>query len=105
MPKYLKERSTRFVWPVLLFGIMSKKFSRRKMLAVSGKAAVLSVFVPRLSFAGKKQPLTGMLQGGDAVMRQTAQQILADGGNAADAVAAAILVAMVRAPSQCAIGA
>ncbi|MBM3891541.1 MAG: hypothetical protein FJ388_20710, partial [Verrucomicrobia bacterium] len=84
--------------------IKSMLLSRRELLKLAGAAAVGSVCAPRLLPAA--EPATGGL--GYVVGEKTGEKIgmkvLAEGGNAVDAIVAAALTAAVAAPASAGIG-
>ena len=84
---------------------MSKRYSRREMLRLTGQAAVATALTSRLGFAAEDR--TAALRGvvvGNPVAAQVGETILAAGGNAVDAIVAAALTAAVTAPHMCGIG-
>lgn len=84
---------------------MSKSYTRRQMLRLSGQAALLAGLVPRLC-RGEKPSATaaGLVIVSDTTAAQVGNKVLADGGNAIDAAAAAALTACVVAPQSCGPG-
>src|ERR1043166_262823 len=84
---------------------MKSKVNRRRMLGLTGRAAMAATLTPRISFAAtsKGSPPAGAIVG-EPTAAKIGAQILADGGNAVDAIVGAALVAAVVSPHNCGIG-
>ena len=84
---------------------MAKAYSRRTMLGIAGRAALLAGAAPWVCRAEKSAAISaGIVIAGDVTAAQAGQQVLADGGNAVDAAAAAALTACVVAQASCGAG-
>jgi len=81
---------------------MSLRHDRRSFLAVTGGALSAAAIQQKLCAAAP--PASGGLVVGHPEANETGMRILADGGNAVDAIVAAALVAGVVAVSRCGIG-
>ena len=82
-----------------------KRYTRREMLRLTGQAAALAGLLPRIC-RGEKAPgvSTGVVIAADATAAQVGNKVLADGGNAVDAAAAAAFTACVVAAVSCGPG-
>jgi gamma-glutamyltranspeptidase/glutathione hydrolase len=78
--------------------------TRRRMLRLTGQTVLSAALFPRPLFAAEPKPPTSGAIAGEATAARVGRQILADGGNAADAVVAAALVACVVSPHNCGVG-
>lgn len=78
--------------------------SRRRLLKLAGAAAAGSVCVPRLLRAAAPAENERGCVLGQPAGEQVGMSVLADGGNAIDAIVAAALAAAVAAPNQTGIG-
>ena len=86
---------------------MQKRLSRRRMLRVTGQLVAAGALGAGCSLAATRKPPAPGKRGfvvGDPVGAQVGERVLADGGNAVDAVIAAALVSCITAPSRCGIG-
>src|ERR1051326_1319443 len=86
---------------------MSKLYSRRKMLRLTGRAlAAAAIPAPTPEFRESNPALGG--KGGAIIDEkhgaEAGRRVLEDGGNAIDAMVAACLVTCVATPSRCGIG-
>ncbi len=88
--------------------------TRRNMLALTGHAIVAGSFFPYLSFSQdliaeqentpeKRKSKKGIVVG-EVQAAKVGEKVLADGGNAIDAIVAAGLVACVTSPAKCGMG-
>ncbi len=85
---------------------MSRICNRREMLRLTGRAALAATLGSRLSFAAESGPAAhphGAVVGEETAAK-IGEQVLADGGNAVDAIVAAALTAAVVSPHNCGIG-
>ncbi|MDB6121194.1 MAG: Gamma-glutamyltransferase [Pedosphaera sp.] len=85
---------------------MRKTYSRREMLSLTSKAVIAGAFLPRVSLAAPQKPSTtssGVVTG-DPTGNEVGNKVLAQGGNAIDAVIAAALATCVVAESKCGAG-
>jgi gamma-glutamyltranspeptidase / glutathione hydrolase len=85
---------------------MRKTYSRREMLNLTGKAVIAGALLPKVSLAAPSKPLLpsyGAVSG-DPTGTEVGEKVLADGGNAIDAVIAAALATCVVAESKCGVG-
>jgi gamma-glutamyltranspeptidase/glutathione hydrolase len=84
---------------------MSNRYTRREMLRLSGRAAIFAGLIPHLCRGEKPANLsTGVVIAADPTAAQVGNKVLADGGNAVDAAAAAALTACVVSPANCGPG-
>src|SRR5688572_9870366 len=83
----------------------SREITRRKLLEMTGKAALASALAPRLSFAASES--SSHREGaivGDTVAAKVGEKILREGGNAIDAAVAAAFAAGIASPSKSGVG-
>jgi gamma-glutamyltranspeptidase / glutathione hydrolase len=84
---------------------MIKNYTRREMLRLTGQAAMLAGWLPQIGRSEKAPGISsGMVIAGDATAAQVGNKVLAEGGNAIDAAAAAALTACVVATASCGAG-
>lgn len=76
--------------------------TRRGLLRCAGKALLGSVLTPQLVAAGKSKSNGQVV--GEPTAEKVGAQVLADGGNAVDAIVAAALSVAIAAPYQTGIG-
>jgi gamma-glutamyltranspeptidase/glutathione hydrolase len=85
---------------------MSQCYSRRRMLILTGCAALAGAMAPRLLRGAEKDSTANAFGAviGEPTATKVGGRILADGGNAVDAAVAAALAAAVVSPNNCGIG-
>src|SRR5207247_702570 len=86
---------------------MNSKYSRREMLSLTGRAALLGSLGVPFCFAGQEKSSPRWKYGavvGENTAMKVGERILAEGGNAVDAAVAAALTACIAAPARSGIG-
>ncbi|MBI4625671.1 MAG: gamma-glutamyltransferase [Verrucomicrobia bacterium] len=85
--------------------LTARNYTRREMLALSGKAFIAGALAPRVGFARDEESsdASGAVVG-TVVAAKVGEKILREGGNAIDAAVGAAFAACIAAPSSCGIG-
>src|SRR2546426_12252712 len=84
---------------------MTRKYSRREMLKLTGRLSVAGAACPRIVFAAEPDaPALRGLVAGQIMAAEVGNKVLRDGGNAIDAAVAAALTAAIAVPNGCGIG-
>lgn len=83
---------------------MSPTYTRREMLRLTGRAALVGAVGARLSHAAAPAVQTSGAIVGEPTAAQVGDRMLSNGGNAVDAIVAAALTAAVVSPHNCGIG-
>jgi len=91
--------------------LMSNKYTRREMLALTGQALAAGALGSRFCLAAEEEsPTEDQAEGrfgavaGHAMAAKIGREVLTNGGNAVDAAVAAALTACVVTPTRCGIG-
>src|SRR5438132_665088 len=86
--------------------MMKAQQSRREMLKLTARAVAAAAIAPSLSFGAEERSFSTRSGAiiGEIVGEQAGARILANGGNAIDAIVATALVSCVAAPARCGVG-
>ncbi len=83
----------------------SPTYTRREMLALTGRAALAGALAPRFAWAAAtSSPAAAGTVVGDSVAAKVGLRVLQDGGNAIDAAIAAAFAAGICTPRNCGVG-
>src|SRR5687768_200657 len=83
---------------------LKPQISRRRMIARTTKAVAVSSFAPGILLAADNTPSSHGAISGEPTAEKIGAQILAQGGNAVDAIVASALAAAVASPHNTGIG-
>lgn len=91
--------------PRPVFASAPRTYTRREILALTGKAVVAGALAPQLALAREEHSAEayGAIVG-NVVAANVGEKILREGGNAIDAAVGAAFAACIAAPSSCGIG-